>query len=477
MKKIIFFMIVLLCFAVIPMASCGEKLPTRTLNVYNWGEYISDGSEETYNTNAEFEEYFNKNLAEKYGYKIKVNYTNYSTNEDMYSKLSSGAGQGVYDVIFPSDYMLQRMIDEDMLYEFKNGVEAEIENYKYISNEFRGLFYDPEEKYSIPYTYGMVGIIYNPTMMDPEDIDQETGEIKEKSWALLWNDQSIYHGDYSGKILQFNNPRDAFGTAMYYQGADINTADRSIWEEAKQKLVEQKAILQGYVNDEIYNKMESESAVIAPYFAGDYVTMAWENSNLRFYYPEEGTNIFVDAMCIPKSSKNIDAAKEYINFMLSEEPAINNAEYIGYASPNKLVYENEDYKASMSEPFVDDNEKPIPGMATAYDILYVSLDKNSPDYVNINYRDDNGNLIDPYYHSFSNAEIYGDDMQFYVNSLWEDLKTSTAVEPWVHIASISIVVVLLTLCSYSMITKRVRSRFYRKRDREKAKETAKLMQQ
>ena len=418
------------------LTSCGETdeiTDTVTLNVYNWGEYISDGFEGMPDTNAMFEDYFNTYLAHKYGYKIKVNYTTYATNEDMYSKLSSGAGVGVYDVIFPSDYMLQRMADEGMLHSFN--VAEEIPNYKYISDDFKGLYYDSNQQYSVPYTYGMVGIIYNSALMNSEDLD-ENGEVKDKSWSLLWDK------DYSGKILQFNNPRDAFATAMFYHGIDINTANRDEWIEALGYLKDQKDILQGYVNDEIFNKMTSASATIAPYFAGDYITMAADNEDLKFYYPKEGTNVFVDAMCIPESSSKKDVAKEYINFMLSEEVAVANALYVGYASPNTLVRESEEYMDEMGED--------------AYDILY----GYSYDELNAAYG------FSPYYHSFSNADKYGDDMQQYVNGLWEQLKTETDVEIWVHVSSITIVVVILSACSYGIYIKKKRSKFYRQRDKE-----------
>ncbi len=439
MKRLALLSLLFIFSLALVFTSCEKKedeiKTVVTLNVYNWGEYISDGFEGTIDSNAEFEKYFNENLAAEKGYKIKINYTTYATNEDMYSKLSSGAGEGVYDVIFPSDYMLQRMADEGMLYSFN--VKEEIENYKYISDEFKGLYYDTEEQYSVPYTYGMVGIIYNPTLMDSADLD-ENGEIKDKSWSLLWNEK------YSGKILQFNNPRDAFGTAMYYKKLDINTPDRDVWQEALRVLKEQKPLLQGYVNDEIFNKMTSASAAIAPYYAGDYVTMTYDNEDLRFYYPKEGTNVFVDAMCIPKSSKNKDAAIEYINFMLSEEVAIANAEYIGYACPNTLVRDNPDY---------------IEELGDAYDILY---GQSVADIV-ASYG------YDPYYHSFSDSEIYDEDMQMYVNGLWEQLKTETDVELWVHISSITIVVALVGLCSYNIYIKKKRSRFYRYRDKSTTK--------
>lgn len=426
MKKII--LLLTLILATLLITSCGKKddeiKDVVTLNVYNWGEYIADGFEGGYDTNAEFEKYFNTNLAKKYGYKIEVNYTTYDTNENMYSKLSSGAGEGVYDVIFPSDYMLQRMADEGMLYEFN--VAEKIPNYANIDDNFKGLPYDPEEKYSVPYTYGMVGIIYNPTLINEKDL--ENGEIKEKSWSLLWNK------DYTGKILQFNNPRDAFATAMLYHGIDINTTDKDEWQEALGYLKEQKNILQGYVNDEIFNKMTSASAAIAPYFAGDYITMTSDNEDLKFYYPEEGTNIFYDAMCIPKSSKHKDAAIEYINFMLSEEAAVENALYVGYASPNTLVMDSEYYKDELGEE--------------AYEILYGTA-----------------GIPVSAYESFT-LDKFDDDMQQHVNNLWEQLKTETAVELWVHISSITIVVVVLAACSYGIYIKKKRSKFYRSRDKE-----------
>ena len=429
MKKII--LLLTLILATLLITSCGKKddeiKDVVTLNVYNWGEYIADGFEGGYDTNAEFEKYFNTNLAKKYGYKIEVNYTTYDTNENMYSKLSSGAGEGVYDVIFPSDYMLQRMADEGMLYEFN--VAEKIPNYANIDDNFKGLPYDPEEKYSVPYTYGMVGIIYNPTLINEKDL--ENGEIKEKSWSLLWNK------DYAGKILQFNNPRDAFATAMLYHGIDINTTDKDEWQEALGYLKEQKNILQGYVNDEIFNKMTSASAAIAPYFAGDYITMTSDNEDLKFYYPEEGTNIFYDAMCIPKSSKHKDAAIEYINFMLSEEAAVENALYVGYASPNTLVMDSEYYKDELGEE--------------AYEILYGTA-----------------GIPVSAYESFT-LDKFDDDMQQHVNNLWEQLKTETAVELWVHISSITIVVVVLAACSYGIYIKKKRSKFYRSRDKEAKK--------
>lgn len=419
-------LILLFVFSVIFLTSCGNSAEgdeptdgeTRILNVYNWGEYISDGSLGSYDTNAEFEAWYNATHKDK----VKVVYTTYATNEDMYAKIASGAG--TYDVIIPSDYMIQKMAKEGLLLSFD--VAKEIPNYAYIEDEYKGMGYDPDECYSVPYSYGMVGIIYNTTMISPEDAAEE-------SWGLLWNER------YKGKILQFNNPRDGFGSAMYYMNLDVNSKDSAVWQEALNALLIQKPYVQAYVSDEIFNKMISASAAAAPYYAGDYITMAEQNENLAFYYPKEGTNVFVDAMCIPKSARYPDLAKEYINFMLSEEAAVANALYVGYATPNRLVKESEDYIEELG--------------ADGYDILY-SL---SGDEANASYD------YDPVYYSFD-AEV-----QSLVNTLWENLKTESAIELWIHIVSGVIVLSLLSFGIYSLAVKKKRSRSYRMRDRALAK--------
>jgi len=392
------------------------------LNVYNWGEYISDGFDGSMDTNAEFENYFNEYLSEKYGgITVSVNYTTYATNEDMFAKLSSGSG-GSYDIVVPSDYMIEKMIAADMLEPF--GADS-LENYVNILDDFKGMYYDPENLYSVPYTYGMLGVIYNSALVDEEDVADE-------SWGLLWNEK------YRGKILQFNNPRDAFGSAMYYLGLDVNSTDKAVWDAALNKLVEQKDLLQGYVNDEIFNKMTTASAAIAPYFAGDFITMADQNEDLAFYYPNEGTNYFVDAMCILKTSKNKEIAKEYINFMLTEEPAVANSIYVGYSSPNRLVRESEEYFDEMGEE--------------AYEILYGA----DPEVINEEYNALYGTAC---YKSFT------PEIQSYVNSLWESLKTENATETWVHVTCILIVGTVLCSAIYSIYIKKKRSKNYRTRDR------------
>lgn len=432
MKKASALLLVLI-LVFLSLSSCGtedvqkrQSGKTVTLNVYNWGEYISDGANGTYDTNSEFEKYFNTFLSDKYGgIKIKVNYTTYPTNEDMFSKLESGSGS--YDVIFPSDYMVERLIAEDMLLPLDWSTLKSESNLKYLNKSYTAQPYDPEDKYSVAYTFGRVGIIYNKTMVDKEDLG---------SWDLLWNPK------YSGKILQFNNPRDAFGTAMFWQNLDVNSEDKATWNKALELLKEQKQYLQGYVNDEVFDKMTAESAAIAPYFVGDFVTMHSENDNLAFYYPKEGTNIFVDAMCIPSSSKNPDLAMEYINFMLSPDAALANALYIGYASPHSAVYTNQDYIDEMG--------------ADMMELLYG--DENGDGI----YGDFGGNgtySYDPYYHNFT------PEIQRHANSLWEELKIYGAAELWVHITSAVLVVAILAFAVYTVVIKKRRSRDYRLRDK------------
>ena len=403
-----------------------------TLNVYNWGEYISDGSEGSLDVNSAFEEYFNKNLSEKYGgIKIKIEYSTYATNEDMYSKLKNSAVS--YDIVIPSDYMIQKMREEGMLLSFDTSL---LSNYGNIAESFKDLYYDPTSSYSVPYTYGMMGIIYNKEMVDPKD-------VADMSWGIMWNPK------YAGNILQFNNPRDAFATAMYWAGLDINSTDPEVWGAAYELLVEQKPYLQGYVNDEIFNKMQSESAAIAPYFVGDFLTMSEEEENLAFYYPKEGVNYFVDAMCIPTCSSNPHLALEYINFMIGEEAAIANATYIGYASPNKAVFENQEYIDAMNEySYVDEDGN------GAYELLY----GKDPAEVNAYYNSLFESVDEPAcYRSFDPT------VQTHVNTLWENLKISGSTETWVHVTSITITALVIGYAAYSVYVKKKRSRHYRKK--------------
>lgn len=365
MKKLLV-LIAALALLILPLSGCSND--TLTLNVYNWGEYISDGSEGSYNTVREFEKWYK----ETYGQKVKVNHTTFASNEDMYSKLSSGAVS--YDVIIPSDYMIARMAKENMLLplNFDN-----IPNYKNISDAFKGLYYDAENQYTVPYAYGIVGVIYDANVVDEADVG---------GWDLMWNSK------YSGKIVQFNNSRDAFGTAIYKLGLDVNSTNKADWDKAYDELIAQRPLVYSYVMDEIFNIMESGEAAIGAYYAGDYFTMVDEQADdvdLQFYYPEN-TNFYIDAMCIPKCAQNKELAEIFINFMLSPDAAIANAEYTYYASPNSVVYNSEEYKEDMGEE--------------AIEILYPELGNFAEQYNTQAYRNMEQSMLD------------------YLNTLWENVR-------------------------------------------------------
>jgi len=295
-----------------------ESLRGTKLYVYNWGEYISDGADDTLDVNKAFEE--------KYG--IKVIYDTYDNNESMYSKLKGGGVN--YDVVFPSDYMIERMIKEGLLekIDFDN-----VPNFKYIPEKYRHLSYDPTNEYSIPYTVSYVGLIYNSKMV----------EEAPDSWLALWDER------YENNILMFNNPRDAFAIAQSILSMDYNMESPVAWRTAAALLKEQKSIAPVYVNDEVFLKMEAGEAALAPYYVGDYLTMKENNDDLEFVYPKEGVNYFFDCACILKGAKNKQAAELYLNFLNEPDVALANAEYICYGCPNEAVYTNEDYEYYQDE--------------------------------------------------------------------------------------------------------------------------------
>lgn len=272
-----------------------------TINVYNWGEYIANGTDESMDVNAEF--------TARTG--IQVNYTTFDSNESLYSKLAGGGAD--YDIIIPSDYMISKLIDEDMLMELDYSL---LPNYEYVDEEFRDPDYDPGNRFSVPYTWGVVGLFYNTDF-----IDEVTG------WSALWDEQ------YSGKILMFDNPRDSFGIAQAMLGYSLNTTDESELQDAAALLKQQKPLVQAYVMDQIFDKMENGEAWLAPYYSGDAAILVEENENISFVIPEEGTNYFVDAICIPKTSQKAEAAHAYIDFLCDPEIAGANMDYVGYSTP------------------------------------------------------------------------------------------------------------------------------------------------
>lgn len=279
-----------------------------SINVYNWGEYISDGSEpDTADVNKEFEKLTG----------ITVNYTTYATNEELYAKMKGGGAD--YDIIIPSDYMISRMIKEDMLAKLDY---SQIPNTKYIMDNFKGLEYDKNDEYSVPYTWGTVGIIYDKNIVDETDI----------GWDILWNEK------YAGNILMFDNPRDAFAIAENMLGYSMNTENETDLRASADKLKEQKKLVQAYVMDQVFDKMGAGEAAVAPYYAGDAVTLMQDYDNLSFAIPKTGTNIFVDAICIPKTSTKLEAAQMYINFLCEPEIGLYNCNAIGYSTPNSETY-------------------------------------------------------------------------------------------------------------------------------------------
>ena len=279
-----------------------------TLNVYNWGLYISDGSDESVDVVSAFEELTG----------IRVNYTTFDSNESLYAKMKSGGAS--YDVIFPSEYMVGKMIAEDMLapLDYEN-----IPNMAAIGEEYKGWAFDPDNAYSVPYMWGTTGLIYNTTMVDEPPTD----------WAALWDVQ------YANNVLMFNNSRYAYAIAAKKLGLSLNPNSVEEVDLVMQELQDQKSVVQAYVMDEIFDKMEGGEAAMAPYYAGDALTMIADNPDLAFIHPTEGVNFFVDSMCIPATSKNKEAAEMFINYMCETSVGYANCDYIGYSTPIDAVWE------------------------------------------------------------------------------------------------------------------------------------------
>lgn len=291
------------------LTACGgsNDAPNGVVNVYNWGEYIdmdvlSDFTAET---------------------GIKVNYQTFDSNESMYGKIAGGSGG--YDVLIPSDYMIGQLIDEGMLapINFDN-----VPNFSDIDPELLNLAYDPDGLYSVPYMYGTLGIIYNTTMVS-DDTDVET-------WDILWD------ADYANDILMFNNSRDTIGIALKKLGYSYNTTNPAEITEAVDLLIEQKPLVQAYVMDDIFEKLEAGNAAIGVYYYGDFLTMEENNPDLAFAIPREGSNLYVDAMVIPTDAQNKENAETFINFMASTDAGVMNCEEIWYSSPLMSVREELD---------------------------------------------------------------------------------------------------------------------------------------
>ena len=318
MKKIISLIVIAATLALTIMG-CGNvdeaSYPNGSLYVYNWGEYIDDEVIE------EFEE--------EYG--IKVIYDMFETNEVMYAKLAQDTS--AYDVVCPSDYMIQKLIEKDMLQElnFDN-----IPNSVYIGEQYfeSSRDFDPKNKYSVPYCWGTVGILYNKTMVD-DVVD---------SWDILWDEK------YSGQILMQDSVRDAFMVALLKNGFSMNTTNPDEIEIATKDLIEQKPLVQAYVVDQVRDKMIGDEAALGVIFSGEAIYTARENDNLVYVVPNEGTNVWIDSWVITKGSKNVENAEKWIDFMCRPDIALRNFEYITYSTPNIAAQENiEDEEIKNSE--------------------------------------------------------------------------------------------------------------------------------
>ena len=301
-----------------------QKNKEKSINVYSWGEFIADGSDGTVNVNEKF--------TEETG--IKVNYKTFQNNEELFAKISGGGAD--YDVIIPSDYMVSRLIEKDMLEKinFDN-----IPNYKLISDRFKNLGFDLKNEYSVPYVWGMIGIFYNKNEVT-EDIN----------WDILWNEK------YKNRILMFDNARDAFAISLLRLGYSVNTEDASQLREAADELIKQKPLVQAYVMDQIFDKISNGEAVLAPYYAGDAAVVMKNNPNIGFVIPKYASEKFVDSMCIPKGSENKELAEKYINFMCRTDIALANAKKTGYSTPHEEAYNLLDGDVKNNEIFYPDRE-------------------------------------------------------------------------------------------------------------------------
>ena len=316
MKKTPIYVLLLTAFLALALTGCGKGASGENgeVIVYNWGEYIDP------DTITMFEEETG----------IKVVYDEYETNEIMYPKVEAGAT--AYDVLCPSDYMIQKLIENDLLQEinFDN-----IPNVKNIGQQYfdQSQEFDQENKYSVPYCFGTVGILYNKTMVD-DPVD---------SWSILWDEK------YADNILMQDSVRDAFMVALKLKGYSMNTLDEGELNEAKQILIDQKPLVQAYVIDQVRDKMIGNEAAIGVIYSGEAIFTQRENADLEYVIPKEGTNVWIDSWVIPKNAPNKENAEKFIDFMCREDVALKNFEYITYSTPNdaaRALIEDEDIKNS-----------------------------------------------------------------------------------------------------------------------------------
>ena len=345
MKKLLVLLLVTAMGAVM-LTGCGSKSADSAgeVIVYNWGEYMDP------DVLTMFEEETG----------IKVVYDEFETNEIMYPKIESGASE--YDLICPSDYMIQKMIQNDLLAEIN---KDNIPNLKNIGTDYieQSKQFDPENKYSIPYCWGTVGILYNKTMVD-EPIT---------SWDVLWDEK------YKDNILMQDSVRDAFMVSLKRLGYSMNTTNEAELQEAKDALIEQKPLIQAYVIDQVRDKMIGGEAAIGVIYSGEAIFTQRENPDLEYVIPEEGTNIWIDSWVIPKNAPNKENAEKFINFLCREDVALKNFEYITYSTPNtaaQALIEDEDIKNSkVAFPDLEslNNLETFSYLGDEYDAVYNEL--------------------------------------------------------------------------------------------------------
>lgn len=275
---------------------------TKVLNLYNWGDYIDPSLIDK----------FEKETG------IKVNYSTYDTNEIMYAKVKDGSSN--YDLVIPSDYMIEKMIKENLVekLDFNN-----IPNYKYIGKDFKHLSYDPKDEYSVPYMWGTIGIVYN-TKIVKKPVD---------SWNILWDKE------YKDQIIMFNSVRDAMAIALKKLGYSMNSENPEQIKQAANALIEEKPLVQAYMVDEVKDAMISGEAAVAPVWSGDASVIMSENPDIKYVIPKEGSNKWFDSLVIPKGAKHKKEAEMFINFLCDPENALQNVEYIGYQTPNTKTFE------------------------------------------------------------------------------------------------------------------------------------------
>ena len=345
-------MLFALCLMTGVLSSCGKdsgstettKKDDNTLVILNYGKYIDESVLDQ----------FEKETG------IKVKLEEYESPEEMYTKFSAGSIN--YDLVCTSDYMVERLINEDQV------LEINFDDFEYYKNLDSSIIeasqiFDPENKYSVPYCWGTVGILYNKTMVD-EPID---------SWSVLWDPK------YKDNILMQDSVRDAFGVALKYLGYSLNSTDLDELTEAKNLLIDQKPLVQAYVIDQVRDKMIGNEAAIGVIYSGEAIYTQKENPNLEYVIPKEGSNIWIDSWVIPKNAENKENAEKFINFLCRSDIALKNFEYITYSTPNdaaRALIEDEDIRNSeIAFPDLSqyDNLETFQYLGTEADQMYGDL--------------------------------------------------------------------------------------------------------